>query len=188
MVVPETDRARRFGVGLHLASLAIASRDNPDAEPTHLGGGGIQLRYQVTRRWELELGFATLREQDAEGMPIGPVIHTGTVGALYHMRPGRRWDWYLLGAIGGMHVGEHRDRDTNPGRAMGQLGIGVERRWRRLGIGAELRAVGIAPDQTAVAQGATTPAARTEAPPPPTEDERRGDGGAQFSLAATYYF
>src|SRR5512134_38845 len=105
---PQVDvMADRLGVGLHAVSLAIANREDPDAEPTHLGGGGLQLRYRLTPRWELELGFSTLRETDEDGMVVdGPEIHTATLGAMFHMRPGRRWDWYLIGAIGGVHVGD----------------------------------------------------------------------------------
>src|SRR5688500_5116898 len=91
---PEVDPSRRFGVGLHIASLAIADRDNPDADPTQLGGGGLQIRYKLTPRWELELGLSTMREHDDEHMPVGPEMHAATLGALFHMRPGRRWDWY----------------------------------------------------------------------------------------------
>ena len=184
--------SHRLGVGLHVASLAIADRNDPEADPTQLGGGGIQVRYRLTRRWELELGVTTLQQHDADHMATGPQVHAGTIGASFHMRPGHRWDWYLLGAVGGIHEGDRHATADHQGRAMGQLGIGLERRWRHLDLGIELRAVGIAPAQTdstqqppAEAQPGTA-AARTAAPTPTTDE--RGDSGAQLSFAATYYF
>jgi hypothetical protein len=187
----EVDLSRRLGVGLHVASLAIANREDPDADPTQLGGGGLQVRYRLTPRWELELGLSALREHDEEHMPVGPQMHTATLGALFHMRPGHHWDWYLVGAVGGIQKGDRRDDDAEQGRAMAQLGIGIEHRWRRLGIGLELRAVGIAPEE----QGEDVrPAARTAgtgggvSTTPPVEDDERGDTGAQVSFGATYYF
>jgi hypothetical protein len=191
---PELGMANRLGVGLHVASLAIANREDPEAEPTHLGGGGLQVRYRLNRRWELELGFTALRETDEDGEVLdGPEIHAATVGALFHMRPGRRWDWYLLGAIGGIHVGDRRDDDHDKGRAMAQLGIGIERRWNHLSIAAELRAVGIAPEHDESAGREVDVAGRGAAPPPPpppppVRNDDRGDAGAQFQVSATYYF
>jgi hypothetical protein len=192
---PEVDLSRRLGVGLHVASLAIANHDDPDAEPTQLGGGGLQVRYKLTPRWELELGLSALRQHDDDGMPTGPILHSATLGALFHMRPGKRWDWYLVGAVGGLHEGEHDDANAeHQGRAMAQLGIGVDHRWGRLGVGLELRAVGIAPEEDDGRASATDAAARTAGTggttttPPAVEDDRRGDHGAQVSLGATYYF
>jgi hypothetical protein len=188
---PEVDLSRRIGVGLHVSSLAIANREDPDADPTQLGGGGLQVRYRITPRWELELGLSTFREHDEEHMPIGPEMHAATLGALFHMRPGKRWDWYLVGALGGLHEGDRRDGDDDDarGRAMAQLGIGIEHRWRRLGVGLEVRAVGIAPEeQDDVVRPARTSGTGGATTTPPVEADERGDTGAQVTLGATYYF
>lgn len=195
VVTPAVDLSHRLGVGLHVASLAIANHDDPNADPTQLGGGGVQVRYRLSPRWELELGLSALREHDDDGMPTGPEMHAAELGAMFHMRPGHRWDWYLLGAIGGLHEGSRSDRsgDDHQGRAMAQLGVGVEHRWNRLGLGLELRAVGLAPDDMTAGDAPTNTAARTAGtqppPPPPTvEDDQHGDHGAEVTFGATYYF
>jgi len=190
VLVRAPELSHRFGVGLHVASLAIADRNDPNADPTQLGGGGLQLRYRLTPRWELELGMSALREQTPDGMPTGPELQVGTLGALFHMRPGRRWDWYLVGAIGGIHEGTRNDGTDHQARALAELGIGLERRWSHLSVGVELRGVGIAPQQQDQAQPGVTlgAAAKTSSPTPAPSTDSRGDAGAQFSVAATYYF
>jgi hypothetical protein len=189
IVVPQSpDLVHRLGVGLHGMGLAIANREDPDADPTQLGGGGLQVRYRLTRRWELELGIGALQQHDEEtGEPIGSVFHTATLGALFHMRPGHHWDWYLVGALGAMHEGEHDDdHDTRDARPMAQLGIGVQYRWTHLAIGADFRAVGIGPlEKDAAEPGAPTTQGKIGGGS--TSDDE-GDAGGQFTLAATYYF
>lgn len=198
VVSPAVELSHRLGVGLQISSLAIANHDDPNADPTELGGGGLQVRYRLTPRWELELGVSTLREHDADGMPTGPEMHAAELGAMFHMRPGHRWDWYLLGAVGGLHEGNKHD-DAHQGRAMAQLGVGIEHRWNRFGLGLEVRAVGIAPDDMADRGDTTAPPASTSArlagsqpppppPPPATEADKRGDAGGQVTFGATYYF
>jgi hypothetical protein len=190
-----------------MTSFAIENRDNPDAEPDHMGGGGLQIRYRFARRWEAELGVDGLshHEHDGDDGSIGrderegPELVSTSLAALYHFRPERRWDWYLLAGIGS--IAPPDDDDGDQVRGAFHLGIGIERRWRRFGLGAELRAVGIAPveDDRGTVGGDTAPPGNTmltsgETPPmttpvPPEDDDReRGDSAGQFSIRATYYF
>lgn len=172
----EVDLTDRLGVGLHLVGLALADGARPAADPTQLGGGGLQVRYRASRRWELQLDAATVRAQDDQGAPVGPDVHVATLGVLFHVRPAHHWDWYLSGALGGLHLGAAHDA-AHPTRGLGALGVGLEHRWQHLAIGAELRAIAIAhpPAQA----GAST--ARTAEP-------AAADAGAAFALTATYYF
>jgi len=180
----EVDLSNRLGVGLHAVSMAIVPHDDPDADPTELAGGGLQVRYRVSRRWELGLELATMRQHDEDGEPFGENIHVATVGAQLRMRPGRHLDWYFSGGLGGLHVGDHDDDEApspaeDTGRALGYLGIGVEYRWQHLALGAEVRAVGIAPaEETRGARMSTGD----------DDDDERGDGAAQATVSATYYF
>jgi hypothetical protein len=176
----EVDLSNRLGVGLHAVSMAIVPHDDPDADPTELAGGGLQVRYRVSRRWELGLELATMRQHDDNGEPFGENIHVATVGAHFRMRPGRHLDWYFSGGLGGLHVGEHDDDEAEErGRALGYLGIGLEYRWQHLALGAEVRAVGIAPaEETRGARMSTGD----------DDDDERGDGAAQATVGATYYF
>jgi hypothetical protein len=174
----EVDLSNRLGVGLHAVSMAIVPHDDPDADPTELAGGGLQVRYRVSRRWELGLELATMRQHDDNGEPFGENIHVATVGAHFRMRPGRHLDWYFSGGLGGLHVGEHDDDEAEErGRALGY--IGLEYRWQHLALGAEVRAVGIAPaEETRGARMSTGD----------DDDDERGDGAAQATVGATYYF
>lgn len=181
------DGHQRWGIGLRLTSLALHQGDDTENEVSY-AGGGLQLRYRLNARWELELSAEHVAEQSPDG--DGPVeggqeLGSGTLAALFHMRPHSRWDWYLLAGIGGTQdarkdlTDEQREASA---QAHVHLGIGVERRFRRFGIAAELRAVGLAPredgNDAPVAAGAmTTPDA-----------EQPETSGGQLNLAATYYF
>jgi hypothetical protein len=183
---PPPELSRNLGVGLHVSSLAIANEAIPD-QPTELGGGGLQVRYRLNPRWELQVALDVLREHDADGMPIGPELHSATLGAMFHLRPLRRWDVYLLAAVGGVteRVESPRSGATDErGRGQVHLGIGLEHRWNRLGISAELRAVGIEPDE----QGAMTTATPRPGSIPTAEIEAEPDQAGLFTLAATYFF
>jgi hypothetical protein len=193
---PEVDTSRRWGVGLRMTSFAIANRADPEGEPDQLGGGGLQIRYRFARRWEAELGFDGLsHHHDDDGATRaeneGPELVSTSLAALYHFRPERRWDWYVLAGIGS--IAPPDEDDGAQVRGAFHLGIGIERRWRKIGIGAELRAVGIAPvdgDEAAPATGTARvadPSTTTPAPPAEGRDEE-GDSAGQFSIRATYYF
>jgi hypothetical protein len=184
--VAPPELTRKIGVGLHVTSLAIANEANPD-QPTELAGGGLQIRYRINPRWELQLALDSLRQHDEEGMPIGPELGSATLGAMLHLSPLNRWDVYLLAAFGGVVERTETTRTSaaqEVERSQVQLGIGLERRWRSLGISAELRAVGIAPVEdapmtTTTPRPGSVPTAVIEAEP---------DRGGLFSLAATYFF
>jgi len=181
------DGQQHWGIGLRLTSLSLRQGDDPDTEMAY-AGGGLQLRYRLNARWELELSAEHVVEQSPDG--DGPVeggqeLGSGTLAALFHMRPHSRWDWYLLAGIGGTQDGrEELSEEQRKASAQGHvhLGIGLERRFRRFGIAAELRAVGMAPREeqsdAPVAAGAmTTP-----------EQEQPETSGGQLNIAATYYF
>jgi hypothetical protein len=175
----------RWGIGLHLASMGLAPEDSPD-DQTQFGGGGLQLRYRLAPRWQLELSVAHLREQLEDGTEGERELDTGTIAALYHFRPHARWDWYVLAGVGATADGnpdlsdEEREKTA---RAHGVLGVGVERHFGRLGIGAELRAIGIAPPEDDD-QAEPAPAGMTI----PTADDGKGTSGGQLTVAATFYF
>ena len=178
-----------WGLGLHLTSLSLAAQDTPEQQ-TDYSGGGLQLRYRVAPRWQLELSLDHVREQAEDGTDGDRQLQSVTFAALYHFRPHARWDWYLLAGVGA--TGDGNPDLSDEAREASQtahvhLGAGVERRFRHVGIAAELRAVGIAPPE---ADGSDTPlpigsdAAMTV----PRADEPEGISGGQLTIAATYYF
>ena len=174
----------RWGVGLHLASLSLpdpgAMTDRGDAP--QYGGAGLQVRYRLTPRWQLELTAAHVEEQVADGA-AARTLDAGALAVLFHPRPYARWDWYLLAGVGGTH-----DADpalTDEARQAShvadvQVGGGVERRFGRVGVAAELRLLARQPADDAAATRMTDAAggdATTDRP-----------GGGALTVAGTYYF
>lgn len=177
----------RWGLGLRMSSLALAPESTPDAE-SHYGGGGFQLRYRVRPRWVLELSSDRFREQLEDGGEGDRYLQSVTLAAQYHFNPYARWDWYALVGVGGTgdgspDISEEQREASQTGHVA--VGFGVERRFRRFGISAELRALGLAPAEhehdtpaTPTAPAMTVPAVQTH----------ESASGGQFSLAATYWF
>lgn len=185
VVAPTRAPLPRWGVGLHATALTLAPEDSPDAK-TEYSGGGLQLRYRLAPRWQLELSLDHVREQRADGTEGDRHLQSATLAALYHFRPHARWDWYVLAGIGA--TGDGNPELTDEEREASQqahfhLGAGVERRFRHVGIAAELRAVGIAPPEEPEAKD--VPA---NAPAMTVPGEAKGTSGGQLTIAATYYF
>lgn len=161
------DMVRRIGVGAHVLSLSLD--DHSGADPTQYGGGGLLISYRLSRRWELALAM------DGAQSEHGPDLDMGLLMARFHMNPHANWDWYLLAGIGGIH-----DQVADTRRGQFHLGVGVERRWEKLSISAELHGVGVGP----IEPNDTMPIERTDT-------TAMGDGelgGGEFTIAAMFYF
>lgn len=183
----------RWGVGLHMTSLGLAPDGAPEGtEPTKFGGGGFQVTYRVRPRLQLALSIDHLREQREDGTEGDRHLQSVTLAALWHPRPHARWDWYLLAGLGATGDGDpdlsDEEREaTQQGHV--HLGVGVERRFRRIGIAAELRMVGIAPrEDDDAAEPAPAPGPAGTPMTVPAAEEERGLSGGQLTVAASYYF
>jgi hypothetical protein len=170
---------RRFGVGLRSTGQVIAA-DGDDDNPLGLQGGGLQLRYRFGARFSWEVSLETIETQhddDAGDAVFTRSSHPVTLSVLWHItRPERAWDLYLLFGFGGS---DSEVRYLNAQRQLVSetveethvhVGIGAERVWRRIGVGAEWRLVGASRKDGV--DGAV-PASSS---------------GSQLSLTATYYF
>ena len=85
-----TPRLPRWGVGLHVASVTMPGA--MDGGDTSYGGGGLQVRYRLSPRWQLELAAAHVTEQDVDAA-VARQLDTVALAAIYHLRPaagGRR--------------------------------------------------------------------------------------------------
>lgn len=178
------DLARRLGVSARGLSLGATSADS-ETELSY-AGGGLGVSYRLNARWEL---VGSIDALDAEQ---GSDLHVLAVTARYHMRPHQAWDWYVLAGLGVVHEvpeeqtgfapdGGEMTEEHGEGRGQVHAGVGLTRRFRRIGLSAELALVHIAAQQEAVVDGAALamPAAQ------PLAEEL---GGATFTLAATYFF
>jgi hypothetical protein len=174
----------RWGIGFHLSGLGLASEAAPD-ESFELGGAGIQVRYRLAPRWEFELAVSRVRgERERDGLERD--LRLGTLGVAFHLTPKSPWDVSLTAGFGG----GREDVSAPAGKAMqpaaaafahahAYVGVGLERRFRRWGLGGELRAVGLARDPDEL----DGPAFAGADVPVPEESS-----GAQLRLAATYFF
>jgi hypothetical protein len=179
--VPEAG-PKRWGIGFHLSGLGLSSESVPD-ESFELGGAGVQLRYRLAARWELELAVQRVRgEREGDGLERD--LRLGTLGVAFHLTPRSRWDVSLTAGLGGGRedVSAPAGKGMQPAAfayAHAYLGVGLERRFDRWGLAGELRAIGLARDPDELDGPAF---AGTDFPVP------EESGGAQLRLAATYFF
>lgn len=180
---------RNWGIGLHLGGMGVHP-ENDDSEEAHtaLGGGGVQVRYRLAPRWELELDLSGYgedrRENDGDGLhrKIGVVM----LGAMFHINPGSDWKWSVLAGVGGAHdtleasskAGERR-RVAEFSNGVFRLGVGLEKRWERFGLAAQIYGIAMKRDDDELDgpdyMDQDTPIARKQS-------------GGLFQIVGNYYF
>lgn len=177
---PEPWQSHRFGLGLRLGGTSVST--NYSVDPEEYSTAGLAARYRVSRRWELELAIDHGQLDNGDGT-MGPAeLSVGTISALLHLRPQARWDWYLLGGLGTSERRPYADSDWADERSHLAIGIGLERRFEHLVIGAELR--GLAQQTNEVELEQPLPAAAAHEPSADSMEH----GAAQATLHATWYF
>jgi hypothetical protein len=176
----------RWGIGLHLGGLGVTSeRDRDDANETEMGVVGLQLRYRLHRRWELELDLSYM-EGELPGLEdvrrsTGALI----LGGMFHINPDSRWLWSVMAGIGAARdriwYEKDGDRHTQAEFAEGvaRLGVGLERRVGNWGLAAQLYAIGMSRDEEEL----DGPAYEGQDGPVP----ERSSGGL-FQIVGNYYF
>lgn len=177
-------QARRWGLGLRASNAALTSEARPD-DPLEMNGGGLFLRWRLSRHWSLEgavNGWSARSEEGSYERDLG----LSTIGAAYHLTPWGKWDFYLSGAFGGgetevryLKADRTQATETAP-VATAVFGIGLERRFRNgFAIGAELSAAGVVRSDE-------------DEPPIPEDQDLRaiphGNGKASFDVTFAYYF
>ena len=139
---------RNWGIGLHLGGMGVHPKDDDREEAvTEMGGGGVQLRYRLAPRWELELDLSGYGEErhhdDGDGLRrrMGVVM----LGAMFHINPHSDWKWSVLAGLGGAHdvletenAAGDRKRVAEFSNGVFRLGVGLEHRWERFGLSAQL--------------------------------------------------
>jgi len=190
--------ANRWAVGLSVGSLSIAPKDQPDAK-TEFGVGELSLRYRATLHLELELALGGGREKLQDGSQGALETNVAMLGLRYRFAAQRPWNWWLGGSFGSISVTRNGATDQekqDAQRPLGALAIGIERRWQRFALQAELRGFGVGPSQNqakatpvTVPAGTTMPGGSTmpPPPPPPTAPSDQQSGG-MLTIGASYYF
>lgn len=180
---------RNWGIGLHLGGMGVHPKDD-DSEEAHtgMGGGGVQLRYRLHRRWDLELDLSGYgedrRDDDGDGLErkIGMVM----LGAMFHINPDSDWKWSVLAGVGGAHDTLEAENRLGERKVVAEfsngvfrLGVGLEKRWERFGLAAQLYGIGMKRDDGELDGPAyldqDTPIAREQS-------------GGLFQIVGNYYF
>lgn len=190
--------ANRWAIGLSFGQLSLAPKDSPDNK-TDFGVGQLSLRFRATLHLELELALGGGRERLPDGTQGDLETKTGMIALRYRFAPEQHWNWWIMGGLGGIQTAPHGSDDQtfkDSERPMGALGIGIEHRWDRFALHAELAAISVGPpkqDQQQPVMGTVSPPATTTTTQPvpqtgptmPTSDQL---GGGQLTLGASYYF
>jgi hypothetical protein len=178
----------RFAVNLNVGGFSVAPEDAPEGSETSFNIAELALRFRATRRLEIFLAFTGGRqvlEDDMEGDLATDMV---TLGVRFNFRPEHRWNWYLMAGFGSTLIAHHETPEElrdDLRRGHGMFGIGVERRWHRFALQAELRGVGIEEREDAYTiQPEIVDGSGTTADAMSTEEL----GGGQFTLGASFYF
>lgn len=187
---PTVEAPRRWSVGLGIGFVDLAPHSAPEAT-TQFDVGQLAVRYRATRHLEVELALAGGGEVLDTGEAGYRSLSQAVLGLRWRFRPEQRWNWWVMAGMGSLAV--TRDQATqseqeNASQSTLQFGLGLERRWTQFALQAELRAVGVAPNDDAPM---TTPPALPggmDAWSRSLHDPREGKAGGQFSISANYYF
>jgi hypothetical protein len=182
----------RWSVGLALGHLGLAPDSSPDAK-SEFGIGQLSLRYRATLHLELEVALGGGREQLQDGTQGDLEIKTGMLALRYRFSPEHEWNWWLMGGLGGLQAAPHGSTDQmfqDSERPMGQLGVGLEHRWTRFALHAELAAVSIGPPKAneQPVYGTGAPGTTTQPPAPTGAMSTDNLSGGQLTIGASYYF
>jgi hypothetical protein len=194
----ESVMARRFAIGVSFGGLGVAPEGAADGAETNFNIGELAIRYRASRRFELELAMSGGRQALDEGEEGELAAGSVTFGLRYRFRPEHKWNWWLMAGLGASVIARadaNDDEREAAQRPVGMFGIGLERRFRRFALQAELRAVGMGPradamdpkDLPVVADdGGMAPEV---APRVPIQEVGSEDlSGGTFTIGASYYF
>jgi hypothetical protein len=173
----------RWGIGLRTTAQNISPESNVDNK-LNLQGGGLHVRYRMNRRWGFEITSEHVRAELGGGAFIresNPI----TLGASFHFGRSYKWDYYVLLGIGGTET--EVQRQTEQGTTISEVfkeshvhfGAGLERQWRHIAIGAELRAIGFERNNE---EGDAPRYGEADGPVPVSSS------GSQLNFTFTYYF
>lgn len=173
---------RRWAIGVNVGGMSLTVDDDANETETQFRTGELSIRYRATPHFELELLLSGGRQVDENGDDGELAMGGGTLAARYRFRAEQKWNWWLMGGLGMTVIERHdstseeRDRAGRPHVA---FGVGLERRFHRFALHAELRGVAMGPREDSMEVGISrVPDART------AENLSAG----QFNLGASFYF
>jgi len=143
-----------FGMGVRFTTLGIRSQEVFGEKPT-LMGGGVQLRFRNQGHWGFELALDAMKSNIADGafvrtsypFTFAPMLY------IFKNRPENHFNIYATAGFGlmasdiSLYEGSRQERSQQFWEVLGQAGGGLELRFTRLALFADLRAVGMLLDQ-----------------------------------------
>ena len=186
----------RWAIGLAFGHMTLAPKDSPD-QKSDFGVGQLSLRFRATLHLELELALGGGREQLQDGTQGDLETKTGMLALRYRFAVEHPWNWWIMGGLGGIQAAPHGSDDQtfkDSERPMGQLGIGLERRWTNFALHAELAGISVGPPkantQPVYGTGTGAPSTTTQPPAPTGTMMTTSDqlSGGQLTIGASYYF
>ncbi len=179
LLLPAGAGAQEWAVGVRASAEHVAASDDSGDEGVGMGGGGLLVRWRFWPHWGVEAALESCRGTRADGAYERRSDALVLTAAL-HLTPGSAWDWYLFLGVGG--ATDHVTLRGADGVTVAQdfkeslvrIGVGLERRWEHIGLGAEVAGIGMARDDKDQAQ--------------PLDAVPAKSGGGQLSLVFSYYF
>src|SRR5215212_2426701 len=98
LAVRAAESRGKFGVGLRASSQNVTS-ENDEENSVGMAGGGLLLRYRMSKRWGFEISSEHLTTKD-DGGAFTREAQPVTLSASYHFGRQRLWDWYVLAGVG----------------------------------------------------------------------------------------
>jgi hypothetical protein len=175
--------SRRFAVGVNLGAMSVTVDDDVAQTETQFRTAELSIRYRATPSFEIELLLSGGRQVLDDGEDGELAMGGGTLAARYRFRPHRAWNWWLMGGLGATVIeranSSEEARDA-ANRGHVAFGIGLERRFRRLALHAELRGVAMGPRSDEM---------ETDGRAGLGDTRTGGDLSAgQFNFGASFYF
>ncbi len=143
-----------FGMGVRFTTLGIRSQEVFGEKPT-LMGGGVQLRFRNQGHWGFELALDAMKANIADSafvrtsypFTFAPMLY------IFKNRPETHFNIYATAGFGlmasdiALYQGSRQERNQQFWEVLGQAGGGMELRFTRLAIFADVRGVGMLLDQ-----------------------------------------
>lgn len=184
--------AQKWGIGFHLTGMGLGPAEQADvddeAQPIDLGGAGLQVRYRLNRRWELEIELDHVSGQ-LEDSGLARDYKSMTFAGMFHINPNSQWIWSAIAGLGGgtddvrfvqmSADGKPESSAATFSHGHVHLGVALERRFKNIGVGAQLRIVGMGRNE----DDEDGPEFEGLDEPTPREES-----GGRFNLHVTYYF
>lgn len=141
-----------FSIGLRFTTLGI--NQQVFGQNMEMYGGGLQLRFRTQGHWGFETAFDILRADVGQGAFVRNA-YPFTFSAMLYLfknRPENHFNIYAVAGVGLMadDVTLYGRQDLNQQflEFMGHAGGGVELRFSRLALSADIRAIGLALDDS----------------------------------------